>query len=119
MRVMHYPLGTLSRPGGVELFLATTYAVAYEDPGIAKNVRAALASQFTLFEHVDPVLAYRTKKVEWAHRRHQRDLEKSAVASLQSGPLPVDGKVVVEADFTGLEMMLQAQLAQEIRDGKL
>lgn len=119
MRVMHYPLGTLSRPGGVELFLATTYAAAYEDPGIAKNVRAALASQFTLFEHIDPVLAYRTKKVEWAHRRHQRDLEKSAVASLRSDSPPLSAEVVVEADFTGLEMMLQAQLAQEIRDGKL
>jgi hypothetical protein len=52
MQVMHYPVGTLCRPGAVELFVGTTYWVAYQDPVIAARVRAALASRFTTKEAV-------------------------------------------------------------------
>ena len=110
MQVMHYPIGTLCRPGAVELFVGTTYWVAYQDPAIAARVRVALASRFTTKEAVVrqylPIDQLRLKG-------------RLFVPGFDSGVDRFVGKVVMETDFSAIEMMLQAQLAQEIRDGKL
>jgi tellurite resistance protein len=109
MQVMHYPVGTLCRPGAVEMFVGTTYWVAYQDPVIAARVRVALASRFT----VDEALSSREAKINADFQRMTAEVEN------------VVGSERIEAakqrwlSRGRQRMLIVSQLAQEIRDGKL
>lgn len=126
MQVMHYPVGTLCRPGAVELFVGTTYWVAYQDPAIATRVRVALASRFT----VDEALNFRGAKLDAEFNKMVAEMEAQAAA------VSVDDQAVHLEQATrntgrieaakqrwlsrGCQrILIVGQLAQEIRDGKL
>jgi hypothetical protein len=129
MQVMHYPVGTLCRSGAVELFVGTTYWVAYQDPAIAARVRVALASQFT----VDEALSLRGAKLDAEFNKMVAEME-AQVAAGDTGPVD-DQAVHIEQASRNVgrieaakqlwlsrgrqRMLIVSQFAQEIRDGKL
>jgi hypothetical protein len=109
MQVMHYPVGTLCRPGAVELFVGTTYWVAYQDPVIAARVRAALASRSSVNEE----FSSREAKIN-------ADFQKmTAEAENVVGSERIEVAKQRWLSRGRQRMLIVGQLAQEIRDGKL